>query len=229
MSTQHALVEPAGGTTVYVYDATVRLWHWLNALCVLTLAATGYLIASPLASVGGEASGSFLMGYIRFTHFSAAYVFAVIYLVRVYWAFVGNEHAKELFVLPVFRGKWWGDLRHQLSWYLFMEPKAPKHVGHNPLGHLFMFLFAVMAFFMLLTGFALYSEGKGVGGWHDHVFGWLFPLFGGSQAVHSWHHLGMWMIVAFVIFHVYAAIREEVMSRQTMLSAIINGSRTFRD
>jgi Ni/Fe-hydrogenase 1 B-type cytochrome subunit len=39
----------------------------------------------------------------------------------------------------------------------------------------------------------------------------------------------MWMIVVFIILHVYAAIREEIMSRQTMLSAIIGGTRTFRD
>ena len=35
-------------------------------------------------------------------------------------------------------------------------------------------------------------------------------------------------IVVFVLVHVYAAIREDIMSRQTMIGAIINGSRTFR-
>ncbi len=229
MGAPYALAEPPGGTTVRVYDATVRLWHWLNALCVFTLIATGWLIASPLASVSGEASANFLMGYIRFAHFSAAYAFAVLYVVRVYWAFVGNEHSAQLFLLPVASAHWWWDLKRQMRWYLFLDPKAPKHVGHNPLGHLFMWLFAVLAACMVVTGFALYSEGKGAGSWQDHVFGWVIPLFGGSQAVHSWHHLGMWMIVAFIILHVYAAIREEVLSRQTMLSAIINGTRTFRD
>jgi Ni/Fe-hydrogenase 1 B-type cytochrome subunit len=229
MTTHHALVEPAGGTTVHVYDAPVRLWHWLNVLCVTALATTGWLIASPLSSVSGEASANFLMGYIRFTHFTAAYVFAIIYVVRIYWAFVGNVHSRQVFLLPVFRSHWWFDLKRQVRWYLFMEPKAPKHIGHNPLGHLFMYLFAVLSSMMIVTGFALYSEGKGVGGWHDKLFGWVIPLLGGSQSVHSWHHLGMWMIVAFIIFHVYAAIREELLSRQTMLSAIIGGSRTFRD
>ena len=31
----------------------------------------------------------------------------------------------------------------------------------------------------------------------DHVFGWVIPLFGQSQDVHTWHHFGMWMIVIF--------------------------------
>ncbi len=61
------------------------------------------------------------------------------------------------------------------------------------------------------------------------MFGWVIPLLGQSQDVHTWHHAGMWLIVVFVILHVYAALREEVMSRQTMLSAIIGGTRTFKD
>ena len=55
------------------------------------------------------------------------------------------------------------------------------------------------------------------------------PLLGGSQAVHSWHHLGMWGIVTFVILHVYAALREDIMSRQTMISTMISGQRSFRE
>jgi Ni/Fe-hydrogenase 1 B-type cytochrome subunit len=229
MRSVESLVEPAGGVTIRVYDAPVRLWHWLNVVCVFTLIGTGILIGSPLASVSGEASANFLMGYIRFTHFSAAYLFAVLFVVRAYWAMVGNEHASEIFILPVFRGSWWRGLKRQLAWYFFLDPKAPKHIGHNPLGHFFMWCFVVASVFMIFTGFALYSEGKGLGSWQDHAFGWVIPLFGGSQAVHSWHHLGMWMVVCFLILHIYAAIREEIMSRQSMLSAIIGGTRTFKD
>jgi Ni/Fe-hydrogenase 1 B-type cytochrome subunit len=52
---------------------------------------------------------------------------------------------------------------------------------------------------------------------------------GGSMAVHTWHHLGMWAILIFVIIHVYAAIREDIMSRQSMVSTMISGMRTFKD
>lgn len=229
MSTQSALAEPAGGTSVHVYDGTVRLWHWLNALGIFVLIGTGLLIASPLSSVSGEASAHYVMGYIRFAHFSAAYVVAVLFLVRLYWAFVGNEHARQLFLVPVLQRAWRAGLWRQIRWYLFMESRSPRHIGHNPLGHLFMFFFMVTLVLMMLSGFALYSEGQGVGSWGDRAFGWVIPLFGGSQAVHSWHHLGMWAIVTFIIVHVYAAIREEIMSRQTMLGAIISGTRSFRD
>ena len=41
--------------------------------------------------------------------------------------------------------------------------------------------------------------------------------------------MGMWVIVTFVIIHVYAAVREDIMSRQTMISTMISGERQFRD
>jgi Ni/Fe-hydrogenase 1 B-type cytochrome subunit len=224
------ITEPRTGESVFVYEAPVRLWHWLNALCIVTLAITGYLIASPLPSVSGEASANFLMGYIRFAHFTAAYIFTIGFLVRLYWAIVGNEHAKQLFVLPISSSQWWSGLWHELRWYLFLDKQARRYVGHNPLGHLFMFLFVtVTGTLMIITGFALYSEGQGLGSWQDLLFGWVIPFFGGSQAVHSWHHLGMWGIVCFVIIHVYTAIREDILSRQTMISAMISGTRTFKD
>ena len=33
--------------SVYVYEAPVRIWHWVNAFAILTLALTGYFIGSP--------------------------------------------------------------------------------------------------------------------------------------------------------------------------------------
>ena len=67
---------------IYVYEGPVRLWHWINTLAIVVLAVTGYVIANPLPSVSGEASEHFVMGYIRFAHFSAAYIFVVGFLGR---------------------------------------------------------------------------------------------------------------------------------------------------
>jgi Ni/Fe-hydrogenase 1 B-type cytochrome subunit len=83
---------------------------------------------------------------------------------------------------------------------------------------------------MIATGFALYGEGAQEGHWSHTVFtSWVIPLFGQSQDVHTWHHMIAWTIVWFVIIHVYAAIREEIMSRQSMISAMVSGHRTFRE
>jgi Ni/Fe-hydrogenase 1 B-type cytochrome subunit len=39
----------------------------------------------------------------------------------------------------------------------------------------------------------------------------------------------MWVIVVFVMLHVYTAIREDVMSRQSLISTMISGWRMFKD
>lgn len=215
---------------IYVYEAPLRLWHWMNFLCVTTLVITGYLIGKPLPSVPGEAAENFLLGYIRFVHFSAAYIFTIGYLGRIYWAMAGNVHARQLFLLPIFKPRFWGEVIFELKWYFFLVNKPKKYVGHNPLARLMMMIFAVvMAVFMMVTGFALYSEGAGAGHWSDMLFGWVIPLSGGSMQLHMLHRLGMWTTVIFIIVHVYAAIREDIVSRQSLIGTMISGWRTFKD
>lgn len=215
---------------IYVYETPVRLWHWVNALAILVLAVTGYFIGSPLPTMPGEASEHFLMGYIRFAHFAAAYVFTIGFIARFYWSFVGNHHARQLFRLPIFKREFWHEALFELRWYFFLEKEPRKYVGHNPLAQIFMFLMLTLGtVFMIITGFALYSEGQGEGTWFDTLFGWVIPWFGQSQDVHTWHHLGMWYILIFVMVHVYVAIREDIMSRQSLVSTMISGWRMFKD
>ena len=217
-------------TTVFVYEAPVRIWHWVNALSIVVLCVTGYLIGSPFPTLSGQASAHFMMGTIRFLHFSAAYIFAIGFAGRLLWAFLGNKNARELFTFPFWRAQFWRGLWVEAKWYMFLTVRPNKYVGHNPLAQFFMFFVMVIGgLFMIVTGFALYSEGEGLGSWQARAFGWVIPLLGGSQSVHTWHHLGMWVIILFVIIHVYSVIREDIMSRQSMVSAMTNGSRSFRD
>ena len=119
---------------VYVFEAPVRLWHWVHTFSFLTLAVTGYLIANPLPALAGEASDHFLMGNIRLIHFIAAYVFAIGFAVRAYWALVGNRFAREIFYLPFWRGAWWKDLFFELRFYSFLTRHQHKTLGHNRAG-----------------------------------------------------------------------------------------------
>lgn len=228
---QEAALHGRKVTAVYVYEAPLRLWHWVNALAITILAITGYFIGSPLPSQPGEASANFLMGYIRFVHFAAGYVLAIGFIGRIYWAFVGNHHARQLFLPPIFNKQWWKEVIFEMRWYAFLEKFPKKYIGHNPMAVVGMlFLFIVPLIFMIFTGFALYGEGTQAGSWANIAFtSWVIPLFGQSQDVHTWHHLGMWVIISFIIIHVYVAIREDIMSRQSMVSTMISGWRMFKD
>ncbi|KFI26164.1 Ni/Fe-hydrogenase, b-type cytochrome subunit [Paenirhodobacter enshiensis] len=217
--------------SVYVYEAPVRLWHWVNALSITVLCVTGYFIASPPPSMQiAEAYDQFVFGYIRFAHFAAGMILTVGFFGRLYWAFVGNRYARELFVLPVHRASFWRGVLHELRWYLFLEREPAKIVGHNPLAQLAMFVCITLGLiFMIVTGWALYAQGAGQGSYPDMAAGWVLGLIWNSQWLHTLHHLGMWMIVIFMIIHIYVAIREDIMSRQTMVSTMISGHRMFKD
>lgn len=231
MATKTSAVQQTVQPSVYVYEVPVRLWHWTNALAILTLALTGYFIGSPLPTLPGEASDHFVMGYIRFAHFAAGYIMIVGFLLRLYWAFAGNEHARQIFMPPITSAHWWNEVWHEIKWYLFVASEPKKYIGHNPLATLAMhILFVWGAVFMIVTGLALYGEGEGAASWQFRMFSsWVIPLFGNSQWVHTYHHLGMWVILCFVMIHIYAAMREDIMSRQSILSTMISGWRTFKD
>lgn len=216
--------------SVYVYEVPVRLWHWVNALAIVVLMVTGYFIGSPPPTMSGEASNHFLMGYIRFGHFTAGQILAVGFLMRLYWAFVGNPHSRQIFYIPFWSSRFWKVWLHEIWWYSFMVKHPKKYIGHNPLAQFSMFFAVVLpTIFMIVTGFALYAEGAGIDSWQYQLFGWVFSIWPNSQSVHTWHHLGMWILVIFMIVHIYVAVREDIMSRQSIISSMISGERLFKD
>jgi Ni/Fe-hydrogenase 1 B-type cytochrome subunit len=214
---------------VYVWELPVRIWHWVMAACLVVLWVTGYLVGKPLASVGGEATEHFLMGYIRFVHFSAGFVFTAVLVLRIYWAIVGNKYAREIFLVPlyVFRPSWWRDFFRTVQHYLFILPKADLHIGHNPLAMIAMFAMYVLgSLFLIVTGFALYGEGTGAASFMFKAFSsWVIPLFGQSQDVHTWHRLASWFLLWFTMVHLYFATREDLTSGVTVIGSILNGWR----
>jgi len=107
-------VEPVSGRVisgpledVYVYEAPIRLWHWVTMVVIFVLGATGYLIGSPPPAIGGEAYDNFLFGWIRMVHMSAGMILTVAFLVRIYLAIMGNHHAGSIVYVPFWSGEWW--------------------------------------------------------------------------------------------------------------------------
>lgn len=225
-----AILPPVGVQPgpIYVYDAAIRLWHWVTMLAIIVLSVTGYFIASPLPSVGGEAYQSYLFGWIRFTHFAAGMILGVAFVLRLYRVLVGGPHARQIFWIPFWSLAWWQEIFEEIRWYLFIG-KPKEYVGHNPLAHIAMFfMFLLPMLVLLFTGFALYAEGAGVqSAWYPW-FGWVFSVLGDSMTVRTWHHVAMWVIIIFSIIHMYMAIREDMTHRQTTISSMISGWRFYR-
>jgi Ni/Fe-hydrogenase 1 B-type cytochrome subunit len=224
--------EPCVSAPVYVYELPVRIWHWVMALAITLLVATGLLIANPIWPLQmGQPYHHFWMGDIRFVHFVSAYVLTLAMLVRVYWALVGNRYAREIFMPQFWSRPWRHEFLKTIRWYLLIERETSKESGHNPLAQTAMFAMSLLGVLVeIITGFALYGEGSGYGSWSYELFTrWVVPLVGDSQRLRTWHVLGMWYLILFVIVHVYMTIREDIMSRQTMMSTMVNGWRYFKD
>jgi Ni/Fe-hydrogenase 1 B-type cytochrome subunit len=220
-----------GGPTedVYVYEAPVRLWHWVTAFCILALMPTGYLIGAPLPAIGGEPVNSFLMGWIRMIHFGVAMVLIAAFAIRVYWAFVGNHHARAIFHIPFWSGAWWKGVIGQAKYYLFLREHSDVYVGHNPLAQLAMFAnFLLALIVMIFTGLGLYAQGYGWGSVWMNTFGWVTTLLGTPQAVRTVHHATMWYLWLFIMLHFYMVIREDIMSGGTVFGVMGSGIRMFK-
>jgi Ni/Fe-hydrogenase 1 B-type cytochrome subunit len=226
-----AVTKPAGSMphAVYVWEAPVRLWHWVMMFAMFVLIATGFLIGVPPPAVDGEAYNTFWFGYIRFAHFAAGYIFAVFLVLRVYWAIVGNKYSREIFFVPfsLLTFRFWKGLINDVLFYLYLKKEPGSYEGHNPLAAVAMFfMYLLGAIWMILSGFALYGEGAGMASWQFRYFtSWLQPMVGDSQALHTLHRFGMWYLIIFSMAHMYMVVRQDVFTKETIISTMVNGWR----
>lgn len=212
MSAAPKLVASADGSVrVYVWELPVRITHWLLFLSVLVLAATGFYIGHPFISVSGRARDHFVMGTVRVVHLYASIVFGLSVLLRVYWLFAGNRYARWDQFIPVsrerLRSTWQG-----IRFYAFVRREPAPYPGHGGLAGAAYTIVFLIYLAMIATGLALYTVYAPA----DSVFQWssaLIPLFGGLQMARLIHHIGMWLLLMFMVHHVYSVILFSIVER----------------
>jgi Ni/Fe-hydrogenase 1 B-type cytochrome subunit len=156
-------------------------------------------------------------------------ILAVAFLVRIYWALVGNHQRAGIFYIPFWSGAWWRGSRRQGATTCSCARSRTLWLGHNPMAQAAMFfMFTLGTLFLIVTGFALYAEQWGWGTPWMSWFGWVFVVFGDPQMVRTLHHLAMWYVLLFALVHMYMVFREDVMSGQTMIGTIVSGLRLFK-
>jgi len=212
-----APVRPGDLVRVYVWQWPVRATHWFTAYSILFLSVTGFYIGSPYVIASGPAGGHFVMGWMKVIHFYSAIVFGLSVVSRVLWMFMGNRYSTWDKFVPVHRRRLAG-MWDSLRYYLFQLRQPPGFVGHNPLaGFTYTFVF-LLFFLMITTGLALYTVSAPPGS-PFRVFHFLLPLWGGPQTARWFHHVGMWLILAFAVHHVYSAVlMSQVEARGTVES-----------
>lgn len=207
---------------VYVWQLPVRFYHWINALCILTLAVTGYLIGSPLAiKSGAEAYLGYWFGTVRFIHFVAAFVFFFNFLFRIYWGFVGNTFAKwQNFILH--RKEQIEEVKDVLRIDIFQASGKPlESIGHNSLAGFTYFISFLVFLFQSITGFGMYAAMSH--SWLPQMFSWIVPMMGGDFAVRQWHHVMMWFFLVFSMVHVYLVFYHDYVEARGVTSSMVGG------
>ena len=214
--------QPEKFRRVYVWEFPVRLYHWVNALWVVVLCVTGYLIGRPLAiTYSSEAYQQYWFGTVRFLHFVTAFVFFFNFLVRLYWGFVGNQYAKWSNFIPNHRAQWREMIEVMKVDVLQTRVQGLITLGHNALAGLIYFLSFLAFLFQSLTGFALYSSMSQAR--LPRLFAWITPLMGGDFAVRQWHHIFMWFFIWFTLVHVYLVFYHDYIEGRGTTSSMVGG------
>lgn len=213
---------------VYVWEQPVRIYHWLNALVLLALIVTGFYIANPLALQSKtEASFMYTMGWFRYIHFIAAYLFFFNFLFRLYWGFVGNKYANWKQFIPTskrFIKEIWHVIKIDI---LMMKGKEHISIGHNALAG-FIYFFTFIAFLVqCLTGFGLYASMSNW--WLPRLFNWVPAMFGGDIVTRQVHHWSMWFFILFVIIHVYLVFYHDYVEGRGEISSMGGGWKFIED
>ena len=219
---------PADYRRVYVWELPVRVYHWINAVCLVGLIVTGYLIGAPLRPFyASEAYQLYWFGTVRFVHFICAFVYVFNFSARIYWGFVGNKYASWKTFFPLLPSQRKEIVDVVKADVLQVDLHGPISMGHNSLAALIYF-FTFLAFVaQSITGFALYSSMSK--SWLPHMFSWIVPIMGGEFAVRNWHHMFMWFFVLFIIVHVYLSFYHDYIEGRGTISSIVGGWKFERE
>ena len=217
---------------VYVWELPVRIFQWLNVLALFVLIITGFIIANPPALLSSaEATNLHTFGIVRFIHFTAAYLFFFVMILRVYWAFVGNRFASWRAFWP-FTKKNWNNFGHVMKIdVLLMNEKVEDvtkiSIGHNSVATLSYLIMFVLAIIQVITGFGMYADMSSW--WLPKMFDWVVPFFGGDFMVRNIHHTVMWLFIFFSMVHVYLVFYHDWLEGRGEVSSIFGGYKFVAD
>ena len=208
--------------TVYVWQLPVRFYHWANAISILVLCVTGFLIGAPIALQNtAEASFGYWFGIVRFIHFVAAFVFFFNFVFRLYWGFVGNKYSHWDNFIP-YKKHQWKEILCVLKFDILMIGQKPcESIGHNALASFTYFMTFIAFLIQSATGFGLYAAMSK--SFLPKMFAWVVPILGGDLPARHVHHIFMWLFIIFAIVHIYLVFYHDYVERRGVTSSMIGG------
>jgi Ni/Fe-hydrogenase b-type cytochrome subunit len=191
--------EPERVRAAYEHPLPIRITHWVNAVSLFVMVASGLRIFRAFPSFGPKIPekvlldipksltlGGWLGGALQW-HFTFMWFFAAsgaFYL--AYQVFSG--HYRTVLFMPRDIAGVWPMARH----YFLFGPKPPAAGQYNPLQKLAYTSTVGFGVLSLLTGLVLYKPVQ---------FSWLAFLFGGFHLTRIWHFAAMCGFLSFIPGH----------------------------
>jgi cytochrome b len=229
-------------TEYRVWDRTQRVFHWVNFLAVVTLAAIGTVILN--AGRLGIPNDPGVLA-LKTVHVYVGYVFILNLLWRLVWGFIGGPFARWRALLP--GGRLFG--RRLVECVKgFFSGHAPFYLGHNPLARILLTLLVLLLVVQGATGLVLAGTdvympplGGTMREWvaaetHDPALVRPYaPDTVNTQAyadmrafrapIVETHELTYFILLALIAIHIVAAVVAELREGGTLISAMFTGRK----
>jgi len=171
---------------IYLYSRYERFWHWLQALLILVLLATGFEVNGAWTLLGFETAVA--------VHNYTGLTWLITFAFFVFWVFTTGEWRQYIpttkKMLAVIRYYGYGIFRGEPHPF----PKR-KDAKHNPLQRLtYLSLAALLLPVQMTTGFLYW----GYNSWAKWGFSWL-----SLEIVALVHLAGAFAILQFLVIHIY--------------------------
>jgi len=176
------------------HPMSFRILHELIMVSILLLIITGFYIHRPF--IGG---GGFLMSLMRGVHFFFAIVLIITIVARVVAMFVGKDRDWRSFI-PT--GADFKLLPKTINYYAYVGKEPELKKKYNPLQMISYCVVFIFIVFQILSGLAL-KYPDGAFSWFN--YGWLNNEIETRMA----HFVVMWLLIMFLMIHVYLTIREK--------------------
>ncbi|MFA5952647.1 MAG: cytochrome b/b6 domain-containing protein [Hyphomicrobium sp.] len=233
------------GTLQYyrVWDAPIRWFHWINVICVVTLAALGTVILYD-KELGVTDPGKLLL---KTVHVWVGYVFALNLVWRIVWAFVGSPHARWSAILP-FRSGYLTGCRCYLT--ELVRGDVRPYLGHNPVARAMVALLLLLLLTQAITGLVLAGTDIYFPPFGHWIAGWIAaPGVDPSTIIPynktgidpvSWdamrsfrstfvaiHYWNFYAILVAVVLHIAGVVVTELREGGGIVSAMFTGRKVF--
>jgi Ni/Fe-hydrogenase 1 B-type cytochrome subunit len=218
----------------------MRIIHWVNAISMIVAIITGFYIADPYYQtfIADPAVDKYVMAWNRWGHFIVAIIFDVTSIIIVYLYFFSRfeKPYKKLLPTPKNIKEFFQVLVNLLTLNRVKTFDSAKNDSFNVVNFT---IFHLLLIWMLLTGLQLYVHGlasgiSSIGAWWPWILhvatDWVIPVCGGTlMDVRILHHYTMWLIIVWVVFHIYYEVWRTVFWNEGDIAIVFGGEKFAKE